>query len=45
MERDIRKIYDFIMKLIIILYLNEFLIYIGEERKIVEILNTEIPTL
>lgn len=33
------------MKLIIILYLNEFLIYIGEERKIVEILNTEIPTL
>ena len=45
MERDIRKIYDFIMKLIIIFYLNEFLIYIGEERKIVEILNTEIPTL
>lgn len=45
MSREIYKIYDFIMKLIIIFYLNEFLMYIGEERKIVEILNTEIPTL
>ena len=45
MKRKIHKIYDFIMKLIIVLYLNEFLIYIGEERKIVEVLKTEIRTL
>ena len=45
MNREIHKIYDLIMKLIILLYLNEFLTYIGEERKITEILNTEIPTL
>ena len=45
MNREIHKIYDYIMKIIIIIYLNEFLMYIGEERKITEVLKTEIPTL
>ena len=45
MDREIHKIYDYIMKVIIIVYLNEFLMYIGDERKITEVLKTEIPTL
>ena len=45
MKRDIHKIYDVILKIIIMAYLAEFLSYIGEKRKIVEILKTEITTL
>ena len=45
MKREIHKIYDIIMKIIIIMYLDEFLEYIGEERKIMEVLKTEFPTL
>ena len=45
MDREVHKIYDYIMKVIIIVYLNEFLMYIGDERKITEVLKTEIPTL
>lgn len=45
MDRKIHKVYDVIMKIIILTYLIEFLKYIGEERNISEILQTEITTL
>ena len=45
MVRKVHKIYDVILKIIILSYSKEFLKYIGEERGIVEILNTEISTL
>ena len=45
MVRKIHKIYDVILKIIILAYSVEFLKYIGEEREIVEILKTEISTL
>lgn len=45
MNREIYKIYDVIMKIITLFYLNEFLRYIGELREIKEILQTEIITL
>ena len=45
MNRKIHKIYDVLMKIIILTYLGEFLKYIGEMREIKEILQTEITTL
>lgn len=45
MEREVHKIYDLILKVIILTYLTEFLKYIGENREIVEVLRTEISTL
>ena len=45
MVRKIHKIYDIILKIIIMAYAAEFLKYIGEERQIIEILKTEISTL
>ena len=45
MKRNIHKIYDVLLKIIIMAYLAEFLSYIGEKRKIAEILKTEITTL
>lgn len=45
MNRNIHKIYDVLMKIIILTYLSEFLKYIGEMREISEILQTEITTL
>lgn len=45
MVRKIHKIYDVILKIIILAYSVEFLKYIGEEREIVEVLKTEITTM
>ena len=45
MNRKIQKIYDVLLKIIISIYLGEFLKYIGETRKIDKILQTEIQTL
>ena len=45
MMRDIHKIYDIILKIIILNYSIEFLKYVGEDRQIAEILKTEISTL
>ena len=44
MSREIHKIYDVILKIIMLAYAGEFLEYIGENRAIKEILNTEIIT-
>lgn len=44
MSKKIHKIYDTILKLIMLAYASEFLLYVGEERKIKRILNTEITT-
>lgn len=45
MEREIHKIYDFLLKIIITIYGNDFLRYIQEKRQITEILKTEITTV
>lgn len=45
MARKIHKIYDAIMKIIILTYGIEFLKYINNEKPIVEILKTEITSL
>lgn len=45
MTRKIHKIYDVIMKIIILTYDIEFLKYINQEKPIVEILKTEITSL
>ena len=45
MARKIHKIYDVIMKIIILTYDMEFLKYIGMEQPIVEILKTEMTSL
>ena len=45
MKREIHKIYDTILKMIIALYLGHFLKYIGEERGIEEVLDAHQVTL
>lgn len=45
MNREIHKIYDAIMRIIIIAYLPEFLKYIGEDGEIAEVLKGDITTL
>ena len=45
MKREIHRIYDTILKIVILTYSIEFLKYIGEEREIKEILQTEISTM
>lgn len=45
MNREIHKIYDFVLKVIMIVYGIDFLRYIGEERKISKILKTELIAL
>ena len=45
MTRKIHKIYDGILRIIIFAYLHEFLRFIGEERKIEEVLKGDITTL
>lgn len=45
MKNKHHKIYDIILKIIISSYLNEFLAYIGINKTIVKVLNTEIITL
>lgn len=45
MNREIHKIYDFVLKIIMIVYGIDFLKYIGEERKISKILKTELIAL
>lgn len=45
MKREVHKIYDAILKVIIIVYLIEFLRYISEESDIVEVLKSDITTL
>lgn len=44
MNREIHKIYDAILKLIILSYPDEFLSYLGVEKSIKQILHTEIIT-
>ena len=44
MNREIHKIYDTILKLIILSYPDEFLSYLGVEKSIKQILHTEIIT-
>ena len=45
MARKIHKIYDILMKIIILIYDMEFLKYIGMEQPIAEILQTEMTSL
>ena len=45
MNREIYKIFDALMKIIIFTYLADFLKYIGEPRQIEEVLKSEITTL
>ena len=45
MARKIHKIYDILMKIIILTYAMEFLKYIGMEQPIAEILQTEMTSL
>ncbi len=44
MDREIHKIYDASLKLLMLDYANEFLTYIGEEKSMKQILKTEITT-
>ena len=44
MARKIHKIYDILMKIIILTYDMEFLKYIGMEQPIAEILQTEMTS-
>nr|WP_295001864.1 hypothetical protein [uncultured Methanobrevibacter sp.] len=45
MKREIHEIYDYIMKIIILAYLSEFLKYIGYDGEIDEVLQTEVFTV
>ena len=45
MKREVYKLFDVILKIIILTYLSDFLQYIGEKRRIIEVLKTEITTL